>query len=149
MTGTHEHSSEYENETCRKCKKNQKFTAMQCGPERHSSFHDELIGILPTRPKPKGDKPEVRHRLECKGKPRHEPPNMEFEVDSANNYLDEFPAPEQPKAAQPKPTGDIKMSNFKSKAVYCEVGLHNLTSVLTCISRYQLASEFVEWVWSR
>lgn len=128
MTGSsHKHKSEYENETCDVCKKNQKFTAMQCGPERHSSFHDDLMGFLPGRPKPKGEKPQLRHRQECRGKPRHEPPNMQFEVDSANNFLDERDV-ELPKATITKPgaDGSIKASNFKSKALYCEVKLTEL-----------------------
>ena len=121
MTGSHEH--EYENQTCKKCKKHQKIDVMQCGPERHSSFHDNLTELQLARPKPKVAKPEVRHRLECRGKPRHEPPDMEFEEDSANNFLDKrVPASEPPKPTPAKCGVDIKLSNFKSKAIYCEVG---------------------------
>jgi hypothetical protein len=118
MTGSHEHKSEVEGEACKKCVKGQKLTALRCGPERHSSFHDDLMGIM-HGPKPKAENPPVRHRLECRGKPRHEPPHMEFEVDSAYNYLDER-APANP-APAPATEGNIKPSNFKSKAVYCEV----------------------------
>lgn len=99
---------------------------MQCGPERHSSFRDSLVGILPTRPKPKEEKPEVRHRMECRSKPRHEPAVMEFAEDSALKFLDDGPGVEPKVQAKPAGDGSLKQSNFKSKAVYCEVKLMEL-----------------------
>lgn len=122
MTGSHEHKSEGEGEACKKCVKGQKLTALRCGPERHSSFHDDVMGIM-HGPKPRAENLPVRHRLECRGKPRHEPPHMEFEVDSAYNYLDE----RAPANSAPAPA-NFKPSNFKSKAVYCEVRVNALSS---------------------
>lgn len=130
MTGAHTHahgSSDepvIEHETCKQCKTKQKLKTMQCGPERHSSFHDSLVSIL--RPKAKAEKPEVRHRQECRGKPRHEPPNMEFRVDDAHNFLDERPGAELKTQAHGNGEGYVKKSQFKSNAVYCEVGLQQV-----------------------
>lgn len=124
MTGTHDYDDEkFERETCKQCLRKQKIKPMQCGPGRYSSFHDSLVEILPSLPKPKEEKPEVRYRLECRGKPRHEPPVMEFAEDSALKFLDDRPGVEPKVQAKPAGDGSLKQSNFKSKAVYCEVGL--------------------------
>lgn len=126
-----EEHEEFEFETCKKCLRKQKIKAMQCGPERHSSFHDQLMGLLPSRPKPKEEKPELRHRQECRGKPRHEPPVMEFNENSAANLLNAREHSPSRMRGGDAAAPTVKPSQFKSRAVYCEATHHSQISNLT------------------